>query len=399
MTSFSEVLEELRRSRQMSKKDLAHRAGLTPSYISQLTLGERTTPSEEVVNSLSVALNLDRESRLNLLKVAGYSSTSFADTSTLSSKNVTRREDLREAPSAQVFHGRQEELAMLKQWTMDQNCQLALIQGIGGIGKTALTAAFTNQIKDQFEFVFWRSLLNAPALENILRPCIQLISNQSRVDLAESTDDQITLLIEYLNQHRCLLVLDNAETILKAERQVGQYRDDYTDYGKLLQRIGTTKHQSCLLLTGREKPWDIAYMEGQNSPVRTLHLSGVGLTEGKEILKDKGLTGSDRSWAALIHSYSGNPLALKLVSEVIQDVFNGDIDSFLNEEEIVFGDINNLVNEQFHRLSVPEREILYWLAIEREPLALENLREDLTRSADERHIPGMHSFSSSSLYD
>jgi WD40 repeat protein/transcriptional regulator with XRE-family HTH domain len=378
MKSFSEALEELRRSRQMSKKDLAYKANLTPSYISQLTRGERTTPSEEVVNSLSEALNLDKESRLSLLKAAGYSSTSSSDLSIFSSKRVSRREDLGETPSAQVFHGRQDELATLQKWIREQNCQIALIQGIGGIGKTALTAAFTNQVKDQFEFVFWRSLINAPPLENILRPCIQLISNQSRVDLPESVDDQITLLIEYLNQYRCLLILDNAEIILKAEQQVGQYRDSYSDYGKFIQRIGTTQHQSCLILTSREKPRDIAHMEGQKSSVRTLHLSGVGLLEGREILKDKGLTGSDRSWAALINSYSGNPLALKLVSEFVQDVFNGDIDSFLNEEEIMFSDINNLVNEQFHRLSVPEREILYWLVIEREPVTLENLRENLT---------------------
>src|SRR5215469_15658173 len=143
MTEFSEKLEKLRIDRNMSKTDLANKSGLTPAYISQLTRGERTTPSEDVVNKVSKALNLDREARLNLLEIAGYSSTSFPDVTTLSSRNVTRREDLGEAPSAQVFHGRQTELATLKQWVMNPKCYLVMILGIGGIGKTALAAALT----------------------------------------------------------------------------------------------------------------------------------------------------------------------------------------------------------------------------------------------------------------
>src|SRR5581483_6824718 len=380
MTRFSELLEEFRKVRQMNKKDLAQRAGLTPSYVSQLTRGERTTPSEAVVHAIASALNLDRESRLQLLNVVGFSSLSLNEMSHTPIKEITRREDLSEAPIAQVFYGRQDELVKLKQWVLEEHCQLALVLGLGGIGKTALVAALTNQIKDQFEYVFWRSLINAPALENILQTCIQFISNQNQINLPDSIDDQVTLLIEYLREHRCLLILDNSETILQGGQQAGSYQERYTSYSRLLQRIGEVQHNSCLLLTSREKPRDIALMEGKTSPVRTLHLTGVRQIEGKEILKDKGLAGSDTNWATLIDLYSGNPLALKLVSESIQDVFNGNIDKFLddNEEEVVFGDINDLIHEQFHRLSVLEQEILYWLAIEREPIKLENVSEDLT---------------------
>ena len=123
----------------------------------------------------------------------------------------------------------------------------------------------------------------------------------------------------------------------------------------------------------------MASLEGKTSPVRTLRLKGIGLVEGKEILRDKDIFGSEENWAALVHLYSGNPLALKLVSESIQEVFGGDIDSFLKDEEIVFGDINGLVDQQFHRLSILEQEVLYWLAIEREAVPLEVIRENSTR--------------------
>jgi transcriptional regulator with XRE-family HTH domain len=74
MKNFPEFLEELRQAKQISKKDLAARSGLTPGYISLLTRGERTAPSEDTVNALADALNLDAETKTLLFESAGYPS-------------------------------------------------------------------------------------------------------------------------------------------------------------------------------------------------------------------------------------------------------------------------------------------------------------------------------------
>ncbi|MEH2273779.1 MAG: hypothetical protein V7K40_02900 [Nostoc sp.] len=42
--------------------------------------------------------------------------------------------------------------------------------------------------------------------------------------------------------------------------------------------IGKTGHQSCVLLTSREKPAEIAATEGDGFPVRTLALSRLEVT-------------------------------------------------------------------------------------------------------------------------
>ena len=55
-------------------------------------------------------------------------------------------------------------------------------------------------------------------------------------------------------ERRCLFVLDNLETIMQPGALTGTYRADYADYGALLQGLGEREHQSCLLLTSREKP-------------------------------------------------------------------------------------------------------------------------------------------------
>src|SRR6266851_476832 len=81
--------------------------------------------------------------------------------------------------------------------------------GHGGVGKTVVAAKVAMQMKVAFEYIFWRSLQNAPPLELFLRQCISFVSDQQHLDLPEEIDDQISLLIQYMRDHHCLLVLDN----------------------------------------------------------------------------------------------------------------------------------------------------------------------------------------------
>src|SRR5260370_29262459 len=157
--------------------------------------------------------------------------------------------------------------------------------GGGGIGKTSLVATLVDQILKEFDHVFWRSLQNAPPLKNILQECIKFISDQQQIDLPEDIEGQLPILMEYLRKYRTLLILDNGESVLQAEDRAGQYRQGYEGYGRLLQRVGETRHQSCLLLTSREKPKEIAPLEGRRSPVHSLQVPGIEQAAGHKILK------------------------------------------------------------------------------------------------------------------
>ncbi|HEX6483190.1 MAG TPA: NB-ARC domain-containing protein [Ktedonobacteraceae bacterium] len=287
------------------------------------------------------------------------------------------REDWGEAPYVVNLYGREEENVRLTHWIEEHQCRVVAILGMGGVGKTAVAAKIAGQTRHDFECVFWRSLQNAPPPEIFLKQCIGFVSNSQHVELPGEIDDQVTLLIQAMRDHRCLLVLDNFESVLQPGRRAGQYREGYAAYGRLLQRVGEVQHASCLLVTSREKPKEVAQLEGKNSQVRSLHLSGLRLEAVQHLLQDKGLTGSDAQCDALVERYSGNPLALRLVSESISEVFEGNIARFLEEEAIAFGDINDVLDQQFHRLSAQEQEIMYWLAIEREPASLEDLRANL----------------------
>ena len=95
------------------------------------------------------------------------------------------------------------------------------------------------------------------------------------------------------------------------------------------------------------------------------------------MLAARGLAGQDADAAALVEHYSGNPLALKLVAQTVQELFGGEIGAFLAVEAPIFDDIRAVLDQQYARLSALEHEILLWLAIGREPMTAVELRANL----------------------
>jgi WD40 repeat protein len=301
-------------------------------------------------------------------------STNIAATSQGGSRHI----DWGEAPVVEQFYGREQELARLLQWLQQDHCRVVAIQGIGGMGKTALARMLVEQISQEFDYVFWRSLQNAPPLTDILEQCLRaLMGYQQTIHLPQHSDAQILLLIEHLRAHRCLLVLDNFESVLQGGNRVGTYLPGYQEFGRLLELIGATEHRSCLLLTSREKPHELALLEGKFLAVRSLPLYGVEQAEGQKMLQNSGLFGSRETWHTFITYYSGNPLALKLVSEPVYELFQGDIAVFLEQKDGMINNVQDLLTQQFQRLSELEQIILHWLAIEREAVSLNELHADM----------------------
>jgi WD40 repeat protein len=285
--------------------------------------------------------------------------------------------DWGEAVDTSIFYGRTQELHTLSQWILQDQCRLVALLGMGGIGKTALSIRLSETLQGNFDYLIWRSLREAPPLEKILADLIQVLSDQQEIHLPDTVGDAITRLIYYLHKSRCLVVLDNVESILQGGTQAGHYREGYADYGRLIQRIGESRHQSCLVLTSREKPRELTRMEGPKRLVRSLLLQGLEDNAGQEFLKAEGLQDNDAQWQQVFTYYGGNPLALKIAANTIQDLFGGDIAEFLKQGVGVFGDIRDLLEQQFDRLAAMGQSVMYWLAINREPISMEELREDI----------------------
>lgn len=92
------------------------------------------------------------------------------------------RLDWGEAIFNSVFYGRREELTTLEEWILNEQCQLVALLGIGGMGKTALSIKLAQQIQDNFEYVIWRSLREAPPVKIILGNLIQFLSDEQETE-------------------------------------------------------------------------------------------------------------------------------------------------------------------------------------------------------------------------
>ncbi len=299
-------------------------------------------------------------------------------------------QDWGDAIDVSTFYGRTKELAKLVQWLVQDRCRLVAVLGMGGIGKTALVAKLAKQIQDEFDYLIWRSLRNAPPVQDLLAELIQFFSQQQETNVPETVDGKILRLMEYLRSSRCLVVLDNAETILEPRDRIGPYREGYERYGQLLRCVAETPHHSCLVLTSREKPKSLAAKEGETLPVRSLKLIGLPSSAGRKIFKARGsFWASEDEWKFLIEYYGGNPLALEMVAPVIKNLFNSSIYRFLDflkQGTFVFDDIRNLLDQQFNRLSDLEKEVMYWLAINREPVSFPELQADFVCNVYENEI-------------
>lgn len=293
--------------------------------------------------------------------------------------------DWGEAPATTYFYGRQAELAQLRQWLVGDRRRLVVVLGMGGMGKTTLVAKAASTLADQFEAVFWRSLLNAPPLPELLRDLLRFFARGQLSQLPDSLGEQLAQLFGYLRRRRCLLVFDNLESILEAG-QAGQYRAGYESYGQLIERAAQHEHQSCVVLTSRERPQGTKRLAEDGAPVCFLPLAGLEPQAGLALLKTRGLGASADRAAMLVEHYSGNPLALKLVARAIQELFDSDVAAFLSDEVPIFDDIRAVLDQQFARLAPLEREILLWLASEREGIGIAELQQNMVLPPPRRDL-------------
>ncbi|BAZ16410.1 WD-40 repeat-containing protein [Calothrix sp. NIES-4071] len=304
-------------------------------------------------------------------------------------KSSPTKYDWDSAPDVSIFYDRSIERNQLKQWLINDKCRLVTILAMGGVGKTALAVKLAQEVSEEFDYIIWRSLREAPTVEKIIADVVKFLSLQQEIELPQSLGEKITRLIHYFNTSRCLLILDNGESILQGGSSTGCYREGYEGYGELFRRVGECQHQSCLLLTSREQFQEMRPLAGESLPVRVWELEG--LQSATEILTTRGISGLASDIEELIELYHGNPLALQIVPATIKKLFNGNIRAFLDSGTIIFDDIDDLLTQQFQRLSKPEQSLMYWLAINRQPVLQSDLFEDVLGLSQRQILSSLNS--------
>ncbi|WP_242037977.1 NB-ARC domain-containing protein [Tolypothrix sp. FACHB-123] len=389
-------------------KEVASKHGVTKTELDALILALKGDSGAEIATKLKITQAAVRKRLGESYRKLGIQGSGNKKIQNLKQKlyaqyqgineNVSlSKEDWGEAVDVEGFRGRNAEIQDLEEWIVSDDslrCRLVAILGMGGIGKTVIAAKIAKQVQPQFDYLIWRSLRNAPPLDDILTQLLRFLPNDSEDYLRVSENDKILLLIEILRKHRCLLILDNIESVLrsgegKTQEWAGEYEPGHENYGYFFTKVAEAYHQSCLLLTSREKPKEVAALEGKNLPVKVLQLSSLDLTAARGILLDKGCNCTDEQLQKLVDKYSGNPLALKIIGTTVYDLFSNNITEFLTEIEaasIVYGDIRTLLDTQFNRLSDLEKQVMYRLAIHREYISLTQMKDELRTTEAESKI-------------
>ncbi|MFB2837939.1 NB-ARC domain-containing protein [Floridanema evergladense] len=288
---------------------------------------------------------------------------------------------LEDAPDISPFFGRSEELNQLEKAIAQQHSRIVTILGMSGIGKTALALQLVEQIKDKFEYVIWRSLHSKPLLEELQTNLIQFLSNQPENGLKLNIN--LSQLIEYLRKHRCLIILDDVHSIFSKGQLAGCYENSYENYGELFKKLGEIHHQSCLVLLSWDKPREVAKLEAENRQVCCLELPGLDLRSAKEILREKRLV-EEEKWQELIEKYQGNPLWLKIIATMIQDLFAGRVGEFVKYDDLLLNeDLKDLLFQECDRLSEIEKQIISSIAEETEAVAISQILSHLQLPASD----------------
>jgi len=321
-----------------------------------------------------------------LIALTNPHNSNVIDSSVIDSNMVdinAKRCDWGNAIDTSIFYGRTDELEVVKNWVVADRCRLLGVFGMGGIGKTAFATKLAEQVQSEFTLISWRSLRNAPTVETMLSELVSFLTAQAIASLPQDFDRLLAIFIQTLKQSRCLIVLDNVESILRSGETTGQYSEGYEGYGELFRQVGQVRHQSCLILTSREKPNDVLPPDSSDRLVRSLQLTGLKEEARQMFREELAIAPETRQ---LIDFYCGNPLALTVVSRSIYSMFDGNIQEFLDQEANVFGDIRSLIDQQYSRLSDLEQQVMYWLAIEREPITTDNLRQDIVPMVSKSQI-------------
>jgi FOG: TPR repeat len=207
-------------------------------------------------------------------------------------------------PAVMYWQGRERDLAIVNGWLDDENNKLGVIVAIAGMGKSTLAAKVFN---DRTDFVdkLWLDLGQRPLFSIVAQGILTQLGKLSPDQLKEIEETRLTeVLIHCLQQQRFLLVLDNLESVLQDE-----------GYQNFLQHWLGKCHQTEILVTTQVVPHLV-----QDKPTE-LALEGLSATEGRQLLQNLDIGGTEAELEAFVAEVNGHPLTLRLVAGLL----NGEI--------------------------------------------------------------------------
>ncbi len=235
------------------------------------------------------------------------------------------------------FTGRIAERQVLTDWLVNDERPILTLVAIGGMGKSSLSWYWLqNDVDHQaLDGVFWWSFYEGEAsFSKFLDEALIYISSHT-IDPADlpSNYDKVRTLVNLLQQHRILLILDGFERQLRAYSNLSAayQHDDTADETtkaracidpntvRLLRTLVASPIRAKVLITTRLM---VRNLEDRTStPLANCHkeeLKALHPDDAVKFMLDQGVTkGSRTEIGSVCGSYGFHPLSLRLLSGVI----------------------------------------------------------------------------------
>jgi tetratricopeptide (TPR) repeat protein/transcriptional regulator with XRE-family HTH domain len=263
------------------------------------------TPQQTVSVNTTVTIN-NENVETNLGDKPNLAREDYTTKPATSTPATDKKVALHEAiPAVPVWKGRDELLNDLKTKLLQPETPpkvLALI-GQGGIGKTSLAVKLLEAIGVNlssrtvttdcpYQCAMYFKTKEGTSFDEVADFLLIYGLDFKTAEPLKTADEKIAKIIAGFTETRCLLVLDNLESVLQKACNSQPGRATSPDWGKLLNALVYQQHQSQTILTSREVPADLADtryegLEPDSELVQIERLSGVSADAGVEILQHR----------------------------------------------------------------------------------------------------------------
>ncbi|VEP15947.1 NB-ARC domain protein [Hyella patelloides LEGE 07179] len=257
------------------------------------------------------------------------------------------------------FQGRERELTQFKSWSHDPNCRFIMIKGMTGCGKTTLAAKTAEVLKQDFYRVISLPVSENLKVKNLIEFCLH--SLEPNLEISSDINKLLVDLAFYLQKYRCLLILDDLDSIFELKRMIPHYRSNCEQYAAFLRCLINTRHQSLVVATSRIDLKQLDYY-GSSDNLKLLSLEGLesdilwSIFEN-EISQDI----SQNIWERICNYYRKNPELIKIIVRNLSYLPISDTNIY-KQYYPSLEEVDYIIENELKLLDKIGKEVLYYLA-------------------------------------
>jgi len=261
--------------------------------------------------------------------------------------------------------GRQEELEKIDSFLKDKSA--LAITGFRGTGKSTLASMYIDQLEQRGEYagIYWRKVDETIDISDIVGSFFTVIGKPIQKLGRYSDGDLLDLFLRELNTAPYFLVLDNFEILLDPQTN----KPMKPGFSELIERVNNGAGRSRIVFTSWECP---ASNRGIRPKCYTI--SGLDDSSALRLLRESGLTEPEDELKKAIKLSGGNPLALILLVQLIDE--DEALSNILDDNILWMGDkgevaVNILDKVYEERLNENEQKLLQYVSLYRSPVPIQ----------------------------